>query len=113
MAMFASAFGIFYMFFMTRNKERMVMIEQGNSLSFGKEKREPRPRRTYNPIKFALKFGMFLIGIGIGFVVAILLDQAFMIDQIEMFIIGIVFVFGGLGLVSGYILGRKIDQKDQ
>ncbi|MCD6347508.1 MAG: hypothetical protein J7L96_08835 [Bacteroidales bacterium] len=112
-ALFASAFGIFYMFFITRNKERMAIIDHGNNVSFSKEKREPREKRSYGSIKLALKFGMFLIGIGVGFVVAVLLDQAFVIKEIEIFIIGIVFIFGGLGLVSGYFLGRRIDQRNQ
>jgi len=112
-ALFASAFGIFYMYYVTRNKERMAMIEQGTETSLFKAIKQPRePRnRTYNNVKFTLKFGTFLIGLGIGFVLAVLLEQAFMIEEIELFVIGLVFVFGGLGLVTGYFLGLRIDNK--
>jgi len=112
-ALFASVFGIFYIFFTTRNRERLIMIEQGIDLSKSKEPKALKQPRTYTRIKFSLKLGMFLIGIGLGFVIAILLDQMFMIDQIEMFVIGVVFVFGGLGLVGGYLIGCNIEKKEE
>lgn len=89
------------------------MIEQGTQVSLFKETKQPRERKTYNHIKFTLKFGMFLIGLGLGFVLAVLIEQAFMINQIELFVVGFVFIFGGLGLVSGYFLGFHMDKKLQ
>ena len=89
------------------------MIEQGAEASLFKVAKQPRERRTYNHIKFTLKFGMFLIGLGIGFVLAVLFEQAFMIEQIELFVVGLVFVFGGFGLVSGFFLGLRIDRSKE
>ncbi len=89
------------------------MIEQGTEASMFKTSnpRQPRERRTYNHIKFTLKFGMFLIGIGLGFVLAVILNESLNIEEIEMAVIGLVFIFGGLGLVTGYFLGLRIDKK--
>ncbi len=110
-ALFASAFGIFYMYYITRNKERMAMIDQGLELTKEKVRREPRERRSNGNIRFLLKFGMFLIGLGLGFVVASLLDKLFFIELQEIFIIGVVFIFGGAGLISGFFISRQLDKE--
>lgn len=109
-ALFASAFGVFYMFYVTRNKERMALIEQGADASLFKTTKEPRERRNFSYIKFTLKFGMFLIGLGIGFIFSVLFVQAIPLVDQDLFTVGSVFVFGGLGLVIGYFVGLRIDK---
>ena len=112
-ALFASAFGIMYMYYTTRNSERMAMIEKGASAELFKASRnQEKPKRNYSALKFTLKFGLFLIGIGIGFVLTVLIDQAFSVNEVELLSVGTVFVCGGIGLVIGYFIGRSIDKKD-
>ena len=115
-ALFASGFGIMYMLYTTRNKERMAMIEKGASAELFKAPRqikEARSKKNYSALKFTLKFGLFLVGIGIGFVLTVLMDQSFSVDEIEMLSVGTVFVCGGIGLVDGYLIGRSTDKRDE
>ena len=112
-ALFASAFGIMYMFFTTRNRERMAMIEKGTSIELLKSPRvKEKTKRNYSAIKFTLKFGLFLVGIGIGFIITVFMGEIVPIDLHALFGVGSAFVCGGLGLVSGYFLGRLIDKRD-
>ncbi len=115
-ALFASAFGIMYMFYTTRNRERMTMIENGASAELFKSPKalkEPRARRNNSAIKFTLKFGLFLIGIGLGFVLTVFFGDYFTETWQPLFAVGAAFIFGGLGLVAGFLIGRSIDKKDK
>jgi H+/gluconate symporter-like permease len=113
-ALFASAFGIMYMYFTTRNRERMAMIEKGESIElFTKTATKEKPKRNYSAIKFTLKFGLFLIGIGIGFIFTVFFGQEFEEELRALFAVGSAFICGGLGLVAGYLIGRLIDKRDK
>ncbi len=93
----------------------MAMIEKGASAELFKAPRqlkEARTKKSYSTIKFTLKFGLFLVGIGIGFVLTVLMDQAYAIEQFDLLSVGIIFVCGGLGLIAGYFVGRAIDKRD-
>jgi amino acid transporter len=116
-AFFASVFGIFYFYFATRNRERLSLIEKGanSSLFFSGKTKEPRSR--VSSLRFSLKAGSLIIGTGIGFVISYLMylgiDQSRTTDDLfALLVVGIVFVCGGLGLVTGYYLGRKLDKAD-
>jgi len=116
-AFFASVFGIFYFYFATRNRERLSLIEKGanSSLFFAGKEKEARSRTS--SLRFSLKAGSLIIGTGIGFIISYILYLANYQSQIndDMFallVVGIVFVCGGLGLVTGYYLGRKLDKAD-
>ena len=92
----------------------MAMIEQGvasDPFRTPKLPRQPRERKPNGTIKFLLKIGMFMIGLGLGFVMAVWMDDLFTIDQIELFILGTVFIFGGLGMISGFFIGRQLDKE--
>lgn len=111
-ALFASAFGIFYIHLVTRNKERMALIDQGASPELFKTKRDPRERRSgSNSVKFTLKFGLFLTGIGLGFLVSVFIEPMFTKEIWPLAVTGVVFIFGGIGLVVGYFLGLRIDKQ--
>jgi len=115
-ALFASAFGIMYMFYTTRNRERMAMIENGASAELfraPKQLKEARSKKNYSTIKFTLKFGLFLIGIGIGFIITVFMGEYVPTDLHALFGVGSAFVCGGAGLIAGFFLGRQIDKRDE
>ncbi|MFH0760672.1 MAG: DUF6249 domain-containing protein [Bacteroidota bacterium] len=112
----ASAFGIFYLYFSTRHRERMGLIDKGvNASLFSNPQATKPPRQKAPSVRFSMKSGMLIIGTGVGLIVSFLVYNwtGRIGDGIEaLYIVGIVFVFGGLGLVGGYLLGRKMDKED-
>ena len=87
-----------YIIINTRHKEKMAMLEKGFNPS--EQNDDPFP----NP----LKIGMFLMGIGLGFLAAFFLDE-FIITTNENPAIypGMIFVFGGLSQVLFYRISQK------
>ena len=94
---FAMVFGIFHI----RNRERMAMIERGMDPS--NYKAQPAPYQN-------LKWGLLLIGAGLGLFVAYLLDRTVFMntrDENEAIYFGLIAVFGGIGLVLSYNIEKK------
>jgi hypothetical protein len=105
-AFFATVFGILYVFYTGRSKERMALIEKGADASLFTSGKTTL-RTPYNWSKFGLKTGMFMIGIAIGIIVAGLIDSAGFIMQTETAYFSMILLFGGLSLVLFYIIERK------
>jgi hypothetical protein len=94
---FAGIFGIAYLYFTTRNKERMALIEKGASAElFNKP-----------PIsgKWGLKLGIMSMGIGLGIVIANLLITASLLDE-DVAFPSMIFLFSGVGLVVSHYLAE-------
>ena len=93
-----AVFGLRYM----TNKERMAMIEKGLDINFNKNQAKPFT---------ALKFGMLLIGSGLGLFLAFILHHWIFIDTREEKITAVYFsliaIFGGLGLFITYLIEKK------
>lgn len=103
-ALFAAVFGVVYLFLITRNKERMALIEKGADASLfntGKEK-----GWSFSWSKFTLKVGMLAMGISVGIILGALLSQAGVLND-EANYMSSVFFFGGLSLVLFYVIDRK------
>ncbi len=97
-AMFAALFGIVYVIYQTRQKERLAMIEKGMSPNANEGKKSTSP---------VLKWGLLLAGVGIGLFVGNLLDQYTTLDS-DVAYFGMTFLFGGGGLISYYLIQRKM-----
>ena len=101
---FASIFGIAYVFLNTRNKERLSLIEKGADASLFATKKNHRSNLT-------LKFGMLAVGIGIGILIASLLESYTVLDE-EVAYPSMIFLFGGLFLVANAMIEKK-DKAEQ
>jgi len=96
-AMFAATFGILYVFFSTRHKERIALIEKGA---------DPALFRHSHPRHRTLKFGMFLVGIALGILMGnMLVSYAGMKEEVAFF--SMIFLFGGASLVMFHYLAGK------
>ena len=104
-AFFATVFGIMYMFFTTRNKERMALIEKGADASLFNTGKESF-KFGFSWSKFTLKLGMLSMGIALGILIAALLVNVVTIDEDALYPSSI-FFFGGLSLVLFYVIDRK------
>ncbi|WP_068593096.1 DUF6249 domain-containing protein [Cochleicola gelatinilyticus] len=90
--------GIAYLFFTTRHRERMKLFE----LFADQPEHFPKPFFRAD----ALKFGLLGVGIAIGSLIGNLLYENNLLEE-EIAYTSMVFLFGGIGLVSSYLILRK------
>jgi len=123
-ALFATVFGIVYFYFITRNKERLALIQAGADASLFKM---PVGNRNWGSA-IILVLGFMAMGIGLGTFVAYLVEQQLYLQQIglkrsgdiehirgyfpQLYVMAI-FFFGGLGLTSAFFVIRAINRKDE
>ncbi len=96
---FSSIFGIAYVFLNTRNKERLSLIEKGADASLFATKKNHRSNLT-------LKFGMLAVGIGVGILIASILETYTILNE-EVAYPSMIFLFGGLFLVANAMIEKK------
>jgi hypothetical protein len=108
-SMFLVVFGISYLYFTTRNKERLALIEKGAEASiFVKGKREGTAPFWKVLI---LNLALLLIGIGLAIFIASLMVNAMAVDE-EVAYPGSIFLMAGLGLYLGFTLTKKLDKEE-
>jgi hypothetical protein len=96
-AAFAGIFGITYVFLMTRNRERMSMLEKGI---------HPSMFTSKSPSFQTLKLGMLCVGIAVGILVGHLLYRNNWLDESEAYL-SMIFLFGGISLILNFILEKN------
>ncbi len=96
---FLALFAILYVYWTTRTKERLALIEKG--LDAGIFKGECSQYAL-------LKWGIFLIAIGLGVVVGFALSNV--MNEVVAFFTAIL-VCGGLGLIVAYMVTNKLMNK--
>jgi uncharacterized membrane protein len=104
-ALFATVFGIYYVHYTTRNKERMALSEKGADASLFNTGKEGN-RSSLNWGKFTLKIGMLFMGIALGIIVGAILSNAGVLNEGANYP-AMIFFFGGLSLVLFYVIDRK------
>lgn len=104
--LFVSIFGIVYVYLMTRNKERMAMIEKGTDMSlFAKKHGDETPMKYW-----VIKVGFLMIGIALGILVGSLASTSIMED--DQAYPSMILLFGGLALVASYFVEKKLREKN-
>lgn len=105
LVIFATFFSIFYLFFSTRNKERLALIEKGADASiFFSEKQRTAPVWKI----LILNVALLLTGIGIGIFIASILHYNLGVEE-EVAYPGTIFLLAGIGLFTGFHLTKKLD----
>ena len=105
LAFVAGIFGVFYMHYTTRNKERLALIEKGADASMFRIGRDQVERTSFGKVFNVLKVGLFLIGGGLGVVAGYLLDVAGMAPGASY--TSMVLILAGLGLVVYYLIAKR------
>lgn len=100
---FATIFGVSYVYLTTRNKERLALIERGADASLFNSGK----RRSMGSI--VLNLALLAIGIGIGVLVGAGLNQTGMDEDVSF--PASIFIFGGLGLVVSFFVNRKLESE--
>ncbi|WP_299112865.1 DUF6249 domain-containing protein [uncultured Winogradskyella sp.] len=99
---FGSIFGVFYLYFSSRNKERLALIEKGADASIfniGK-----RTGSSWKVIVINLAF--LSMGIGLGVFIANVLDTYSNLDNDAVYP-AMIFLMAGVGLYVGFTQTRK------
>lgn len=106
---FGSIFGVFYLFFSTRNKERLALIEKGMEAKiFSRGGHQGNPSPFWKV--FILNLAVLLMGIGVGVLSAMILEQAFGFYEDALYP-GVIFLTAGAALFVGFTLTKKLDKE--
>ena len=104
-ALFATVFGIMYVHYTTRNKERMALIEKGADASLFNTGKEVN-KSSFAWGKLTLKTGMLFMGVAAGIIIAAIMSNAGILNEGANYS-SMIFFFGGLSLVLFYVIDRK------
>jgi threonine dehydrogenase-like Zn-dependent dehydrogenase len=104
-ALIAAIFGIMYVFYTTRHKERLALIEKGADASLFNTGKE-NSRTGIDWSKLTLKTGMFFMGVALGIIAAAIMSHAGILEDGANYP-SMIFLFGGLSLVLYYVIDRK------
>ena len=99
---FAAIFGMVYLYFSTRNKERLALIEKGADASIFRLGK--RSGSSWKVVVLNLAF--LLMGIGLGVLLANILDTYTGLDEDAVYP-SMIFLMAGLGLYVGYTQTKK------
>lgn len=95
---FSSGVLIVYFIMKARTKERLAMIEKGMLM--------PPPVKSINT---ALKNGLLIVGLGLGFFIGMVVSLIFSFDKKTTYQIAfpLALILGGAGLILFYIIENK------
>jgi len=99
---FTTVIVVAYLFFSSRHKVRMALIQHGQEASIFKEDKETNS---------ALKYGMMAVGTGLGLFTGGLLESMGMDEGPAYF--GMMLIFGGAGLILYYLTVKKKADRDE
>ncbi len=102
--LFGGIASVLWKYLDTRHKERMNIIEKG-LVNEDLKHLYASPAFKTNPYA-SLKYGMLAAFIGIGILVSAVVANAFIYRE-DQITIGIIFLFGGAGLISFYAIAKK------
>ncbi|RCS27547.1 hypothetical protein DUT90_05390 [Polaribacter sp. WD7] len=117
---FGSIFGVFYLYFSTRNKERMALIEKGVDASIFMKGHAKNAAPFWKV--FVLNLGLLAMGIGVGILLGSLLDYYFGYNgpynerpynhvKSEIFYLASIFLSSGGALLIGFNQTKKLDKE--
>jgi hypothetical protein len=106
---FGSIFGVFYLYFSTRNKVRLALIEKGADASIFVKGRSKGVAPFWKI--FLLNFALLLISIGIAIFMASILVYSFGVEE-EVAFPGTIFLMAGAGLFVGFTMTKKLDSEE-
>jgi hypothetical protein len=99
LSFFAMIFGVVYVTVTARNRERLTLIEKGADPKLFESVKKPSTGGI-------MKWGLLLIGVGLGFFFAALLDSSAIIQE-GIAYPSMICLFGGASLLIAY----RVDQK--
>lgn len=108
-SLFIVIFGIMYLFFSTRNKERLALIEKGADANIFVRQKRGSPSSVWKIL--ILNLALLLMGIGSGIVMGGILKNNLAGDSFFA-VPGSIFLMAGTGLLIGFFLTKKMDKEE-
>lgn len=108
-SLFLVIFGICYLYFSTRNKERMALIEKGADASIFVRGKKEKAAPFWKIL--ILNLALLLMGIGAGIVIGGIVYSNFNVDD-DIAMPGSIFLMAGTGLFIGFFLTKKLDKEE-
>ena len=102
---FGALFGIMYVYYMTRNRERLALIEKNADPSILRQE----PKKSGKT--FVIKLGLLFAGAGLGTLIGNMLALVPVLDEGAAYV-SMIFLFSGTGLVVSYFLSRKVQKTE-
>lgn len=106
-SLFIAIFGISYLYFSTRNKERLALIEKGADASIFVRGRAGRTTPVWKIL--ILNLSLLLMGIGLGIIVAGVLSEILNVKE-QIAFPGCIFLLAGAALFIGFKLTKNLDK---
>lgn len=106
---FGAIFGVFYLYYTTRNKERLALIEKGADASIFVKGKRDHAAPFWKII--TLNLALLLMGIGIAIFIASILVHSLGLDQ-DVAYPGTIFLMAGIGLFTGFSMTKKLDKEE-
>jgi len=108
LVIFGSIFGIFYLYFTTRNRERLALIEKGAEAKIFARGNKGNPAPFWKV--FILNLALLSMGVGLGILIAMILESVLEVYDEGPLYAGSVFLTAGLALFVGFTLTKKLDK---
>ena len=106
---FGSIFGVFYLYYSTRNKERLALIEKGADASIFVSNRKKSSNYSFAKV-FVLNAALLSMGIGFGILIGSILETHVGLDD-EVAYPASIFITAGAALFAGFQMTKKLDQE--
>ena len=97
-SLFGTIFGVVYLIYTTRHRERMALLERGETAEIFQSSANRND---------SLKWGLVAIGSGIGLLIGNILAAIGLQEEVAFF--SMLLIFGGAGLLLHYLLLAKED----
>lgn len=101
LGVFAMVYGLVYL--NVRLKERKALIESGRDAKIFNMERNVAP---------GLKFGLLMIGLALGALFGNILEEATVLEE-EVSYFSMILLFGGIGLLVYYFIGKKKSREEE
>lgn len=105
---FGAIFGIAYLYFSTRNKERLALIEKGAEASIFVKGGNKRTAPIWKVL--LLNLALLLMGIGLGIFLGSLMEAAGFDDDVAY--PATIFFMAGVGLFTGFTMTKRLEKED-
>ncbi|SHH02384.1 DUF6249 domain-containing protein [Flagellimonas flava] len=106
---FLTVFAILYLYFSTRNRERLALIEKGVDANIFFKAKDEKDIPAWKIV--LINFAVLLMSVGVAIFLGSALENWMGLDE-EIAYPGTIFFMSGVGLMIGFMLTKRLEKKD-